>query len=103
MISGSSHPLVFGFWVQTPLHSFNPQLLLGRVHVEERFGAQVQFLKTRVVKQVNNVGDLTTEENKFFNKLSLTQEHKYPGVLCHSRATAQECCLETDRSRSMSL
>lgn len=47
-----THLLVTGFWVQTPLHGFHPQLLLGRVHVEESFSAQVQFLKTRVINQV---------------------------------------------------
>lgn len=56
-VSGSTHPLVFGFPWQAPLHSFNPQLLLGRVHVEEGFGAQVQFLKSTVIKQINNVSE----------------------------------------------
>ena len=48
----STHPLVLGFRVQTSLHSFHPQLLLGRVHVEESFSAQVQLLKTKVINQV---------------------------------------------------
>lgn len=56
-VSGSAHPLVFDFPWQAPLHSFNPQLLLGGVHVEEGFGAQVQFLKSRVIKQIHNVGE----------------------------------------------
>lgn len=47
-----THPLVLGFWMQTSFHSFHPQLLLGRVHVEKSFSAQVQFLKTKYINQV---------------------------------------------------
>lgn len=63
----STHPLVFGFWVQAPLHSFHPQLLLGRVHVEESFSAQVQFLKTTVIKQVTifNVSKAKAEHDMY--------------------------------------
>lgn len=51
----STHPLVFGFLVEALLYSLHPQLLLGRVHVEERFSAQVQFLKTRVLPTSNTM------------------------------------------------
>lgn len=49
VIRVSTYPLVFGFLVEALLHSLHPQLLLGRVHVEKGFSAQVQFLKTGVV------------------------------------------------------
>lgn len=62
----STHPLVFGFWVQAPLHSFHPQLLLGRVHVKERFSAQVQFLKTGVIKQVKIWGKRKASQRKMY-------------------------------------
>ena len=46
MLLFPSHLLVVGFGVQAPLHRLHPQLLLGRVQIEEGLSAQVQLLKT---------------------------------------------------------
>lgn len=108
----TTHPLVLGFWVQAPLDSFHPQLLLRRVHVEESFSAQVQFLKTTVQKQIDVLGITEVRRGWYlllmfrkvlYDKLSLTPERTCQEVLRHSRATARGCCLETGHSRSMFL
>lgn len=75
-----THPLVLGFWVQAPLHSFHPQLLFGRVHVEESFSAQVQFLKTRVIKpvtilDVNKASERTMYTSSWSVKYCMINSH----------------------------
>lgn len=101
----TTHSLVLGFRVQTPLHSFHPQLLFGRVHVEESLSAEIQLLKTEVMTVnilfVNKARkESTSRSEKCCSSFLLTQEHKDQEVLSHSRAMVQGCCLETGRSRS---